>query len=84
MSDLGDVFRDMKNAGQVKRMTNKIRSTQILVDEGIRFVSKNNGTHLIISYFNKIVDFWPTTGLWRVRNGIKGRGIFNLIKHLGV
>ena len=49
MSDLGDVFRDMKNAGQVKRMTNKIRSTQILVDEGIRFVSKNNGTHLIIS-----------------------------------
>jgi len=84
MSDMSDAFRDMKEHGREKRAKNRDKALQIFEDEKIDFILKNNGAHLIVTYYNKTVDFWPGTGLWIVRHGIRGRGIFNLIKHLGV
>lgn len=44
-------------------------------------MSNNGGIHLVIGDF----DFWPSTGLFKNRKtGKKGRGVFNLIKVLGV
>lgn len=84
MSELGDAFKILKQRGQRKRASNREKSTKILEEAEINFTVQNNGAHLIITYLDKIVDFWPGTGLWIVRHGHRGRGVYNLLKHLGV
>lgn len=52
---------------------------------GIPYKSFNNDLHFVIDYKGKIVDYWPTTGLWRERNGnTSQRGFKNLLRYLGV
>lgn len=68
-----------KEASRDKRASNTVRSTQILVDHGIKFESKNNGAHLIVTGLNGLIDFWPSTGKYIVRKGGDGRGVFNLL-----
>ena len=53
----------------------------------IPFVSLNNGAHLLIQYDDPrlAIDFWPGTGLWRVRHTrpeYKKRGVRNLVKYI--
>ena len=62
-----------------KRHRNGESSTQILANAGIKFESKNNGWHIVIS--EPRVDFWPTTGLW-ITSKVKGRGVHALIKFI--
>ena len=55
------------------------------MNKKISFVSKNNGAHLVICHFDLMIDFWPATGRWIVRKSPKeGRGVFKLLKYLGV
>lgn len=85
MGDLGDLFKDVKEASKQKRSENRNNAPILLEKEGIPFVSKNAGAHLIISAgeSSNIIDFWPGTGKWIVRSsGYPGRGIFNMIKYL--
>ena len=83
MSEMGDDFRELAKRSREKRAANRQSSTQILEDAGIPFESKNMGAHLIVLSGDGYVDFWPGTGLWKVRNsGQKGRGIKALLKLL--
>tara|TARA_R110000824_G_C15230756_1_gene678521 strand:- start:9817 stop:10074 length:258 start_codon:yes stop_codon:yes gene_type:complete len=78
MSELGDLFGGMQRLTRERRKSNTKNSTEILVEKGVNFVSKNNGIHLIVE--NRF-DFYPSTGLFMNReNGKRGRGVFNLIK----
>ncbi len=84
MGDMAEGFREMTKARKLNRANNTVASTNLLLDSGIVFVSKNNGAHLIISAKNEIIDFWPSTGLWIVRSiKRKHRGVFNLIRNYG-
>lgn len=80
--DLGDIFRERRAAQQAKRAANKAKSTDILTREGIPFVAKNDGVHLIVA---GRWDFYPSTGKFVARQGEPGkkkragRGVFNLI-----
>lgn len=80
MSDIGDSFREMRKEGQQRRAGNRASGRAALDAAGIAYESKNNGAHLILA---GIVDYWPGTGLWRVRNMNKsGRGIKALLNFM--
>jgi hypothetical protein len=79
MGDIGDMFRDLKQASQEKRADNRELSAEYLLTRQMPFVSKSNGVHLIVEGKNCLVDFWPGTGKWISRSGEKGRGVRNLV-----
>lgn len=84
MSELGDTFRDLKEARQEKRASNREQSAQMLADKGIVFEEKNFGAHLIVEGNEGYIDFWPGTGRWICRATQKrGFGVRNLLKYLG-
>ena len=85
MSEIGETFAAIREEGKVKRQSNTVASTAILVHKEVKFESKNNGAHLIVTHGTKVVDFWPATGKFISRVSPKNsRGIKNLLKYLGV
>lgn len=89
MSDMGEDFRAMREHGQQRRAANREDSPALLRQHGVTFDSRNNGAHLIVKHAGKTVDFWPGTGKWIDRfapsgRAPNGRGVFKLLKHLGV
>ena len=81
--ELADEYRSMDAIKKAKKASNLEQSTNLLKLEGIDFESKNNGVHLIVTDFNgNLIDFWPSTGKWIVRNGKTSRGIQNLIRYI--
>ena len=70
---------------QARRADNREKSAAILTERGVQFESKNMGAHLIVSHGEHVVDFWPGTGKYIQRGGARqGRGVFNLLKVIGV
>ncbi len=82
MGDMGDLYNEMKKEGQKRRANNREKSSDWLVNEEIPFKSKNMGAHLIVEGFECYIDFWPGTGRWISRNGKRGFGVKNLIRHI--
>lgn len=83
MSEIGETYAALKEAGKIKKAANQENSAQILSDNGIAFEVRNYGNHLIIRTDGVIYDFWPSTGKFIARKGkTKGRGVFNLIKKI--
>lgn len=84
MSEMGEMFNDLRKDRQEKRAHNRDASAQYLKDRGIPFDSKSGGAHLMIPNAGSWVNFWPGTGLWQVAiGGKKGRGVKSLCKFLG-
>lgn len=82
---LGDYFRDLRAVQQQQRGTNRERGAEILLAIGVSFESKNFGAHLVVSHAGQTVDYWPGTGKYIFRNRTrKGRGIFRLLRALGI
>lgn len=70
---------------QNKKWANLESSTKILEEAGVDYTSHNMGIHLVVRFGTTIVDFWPSTGKWMPRkSGRTGRGVFNLLRYLGV
>ncbi len=80
MGELKDTFELMHKRKKKKRARNRKGSTELLSKKGVEFESKNNGAHLIVQGKRCIIDFWPGTGKFNTRQGLKGRGIFNLLR----
>ena len=85
MGDMGEAFRELTKARKEKRKFNLKRSTQLLECLNIPFVKHNAGFHLVVSYRGKVVDFYPSTGLWvdRENKNIKCRGVRGLLVYIG-
>jgi hypothetical protein len=80
-----DVFRHLKEIRQRKRASNRLNSTNLLIDFGVSFTQHNHGAHIIIQGRKPEVDFWPGTGRWRVRGEERARyGIRALLNYLQV
>lgn len=83
---MGDYWRDVTPALQErskqKRASNREKSARLLSEAGIQFQTKNDGAHLIVTGVGgHTFDFWPGTGLWRMRGSAKDhRGVFSLIR----
>lgn len=81
MSEIGEVFAALHQRNKLKKESNKEKSTRLLTERGIPFISKRFGTYLIVSGCTSLIDFWPSTGKFISRDGTaKGRGVFNLLK----
>lgn len=77
-----EVFDFMKERSKQKRASNREYSPKLLEEAGIPFEGKNGGAHLIVEGNECYIDFWPGTGKWISRNGERGFGVRNLIKHI--
>ena len=83
-SDMGEMFNEHRKERQEKRAKNRADSASVLRNAGLLFVEKNNGAHLIVTGARgHIVDFWPGTGLWKMRGSTQQhRGVGKLVKML--
>jgi len=80
---MGEVFNEWKKDKQAKKRSNERSSTNMLLDMGIEFESKNSGNHLVVGCGDTKIDFWPSTGRFISRDGKHdARGINNLLKVL--
>lgn len=82
MSDQVEIFRAIREHEQGEKAKRRGDAPKILTQHDVGFRSYNDGVHLFVRGF---VDFYPGTGLWRSRaTGERGRGIFDLLRFLGV
>jgi len=83
MNYMREDYDAMKAHSKEKKLSNLEKSTKLLLDRNIDFESKNNGIHLVVTDFNgSLIDFYPSTGKWIIRNGKASRGVMNLIRHI--
>jgi hypothetical protein len=79
-----EIFDAMKEHSQQKRANNREKCAEALTTAGVMFEAKNGGAHLVVEGNNGFIDYWPGTGKWHDRNGSKGFGVRNLLKHLRI
>tara|TARA_R110000744_G_scaffold228_3_gene889 strand:+ start:7034 stop:7288 length:255 start_codon:yes stop_codon:yes gene_type:complete len=75
MSDIGDYWNEIRDAGREKKQLNYKSSVATLNSENISY-KKLSDSHLRLNNY----DFWPSTGLFiHIGTKKRGRGVFNLI-----
>lgn len=80
MSELGELFKDLREERKEKRAANKELSVALLQDKGVSY-KRLSDDHLRVGEF----DYWPSTGLFmHTKTKKRGRGVFNLLKLVGV
>lgn len=80
MGDTGDDFREWRDQKKERKRNNLEYSTNLLKEKGVVFESKNGGIHLIVVGKDGMIDFWPSTGKFIIRDGRTGRGVRQLLK----
>lgn len=72
----------LKQVSKEKRSNNRSNGAALLKEAGTCFSSSNNGAHLIVEGSLGFIDYWPGTGRWASRKGLKGFGVRNLINSI--
>ena len=73
-------FSEKRKARSEKRKSNREYGLEFLKRKNIPFVDLNNGVHVRLVLDGETIDFYPSTGLYVLKDGTRGRGIFNLWK----
>lgn len=73
-------YSEKSKAKSEKRKSNKEYGLEFLKRKNIPFVDLNNGAHVRLVFDGETIDFYPSTGLYILKDGTRGRGIFNLWK----
>lgn len=86
MGELGEFWRDVKKNKKEERekrkASNYLNGIKILEDYKVSYEQQKNRLHLVVE---EQIDYWPSTGKYIIRKTKKkGRGIFNLLKELGI
>jgi hypothetical protein len=87
MSEMGDDFKAIRAIRTAKKNDNLIRNKIALDVIGVPYEEKNFGTHLIIRYSDKRINFYPSTGLFKLdgsKHNPQHRGIRELLVFLGI
>lgn len=80
MSELGETFAALREHNREKKIENHASSIALLDKHGVQYETLTEH-HLRIGEF----DFWPSTGMYIQRKTKRrGRGIFGLLRRLGV
>jgi len=82
MGDMGDYWRDHKEYKQIQRNKFRGKNDDCLcrIEKSGHDIRKLSCEHYRI---NEDVDYWPSTGTWRQKNGkASGWGVASLLKHL--
>ena len=75
-----EYFTEQREARKKKRKSNREYSLGFLKRKNIPFVELNNGVHVRLVFGEETIDFYPSTGLYILKDGTRDRGIFNLWK----
>ncbi|QIL50090.1 hypothetical protein G7084_01385 [Weissella coleopterorum] len=82
MSDLGDYWREAKQANKTHRERQSILNVEWLLSTNYECELKANGL-AVITVGNRKLDFWTTTNKWFDRKSHKyGEGRCKLVKHI--
>ena len=73
-------FSEKRKARKEKLKSNREYSLEFLKRKNIPFVDLNNGAHVRLVFDGETTDFYPSSGLYILKDGTRGRGIFNLWK----
>ena len=83
MGDIGDYWREHKEYVQTKKNNYRSKADGALAklsNAGIDFRQLSHG-HYRISLTNDFIDYWPSTGKWRSKDGkATGYEVSSLIK----
>ena len=80
MSEMAEIWGDLRQMRQEKKRSNLAASTKMLTQANIPFTAHNGGIHLVLRRGDQFVDYWPSTGLWWIRGtSNKRRGIARLL-----
>lgn len=83
MSEMAEIFAGLAQSSRTKRANNRVSSAEVLKSNGVSFESNNHGVHLIVTHNDRVADFWPGTGKWKLRDSKDYHcGVFNLLKAL--
>jgi hypothetical protein len=83
MSEVAEMWGDLRAMRQAKKRSNLAASTRMLLDNGLQFVTHNGGIHLTLTKGDQTIDYWPSTGLWWIRGTAnKRRGIARLLTYM--
>lgn len=82
MGDQSEIFRMMDEHARTQRARRRDEAPKILAQHDVGFTAYNSGAHLRV---RGTVDLWPGSGIWIIRDtSERGRGIFALLRRLGV
>lgn len=87
MGDMGELFREWNEVKKQEKEKRRTNYTNILIENNIKFISKNYGAHLIIDLHGERVDFWPGTNRGKYKDKYfysAFKWILNKHKHWGV
>jgi len=77
------LYASKRQESRERRARHRAASPKLLDNEGLIYSTHNGNAHLVVHHPlqpDVLVDFWPGTGLWSVRNtGFKSRGVKSLI-----
>jgi hypothetical protein len=80
MSELGDIFKAHREEAKLRKTKNAESSTALLNEKKVQYEVLSE-SHLRVGDW----DFWPSTGLFiHVKTKKRGRGVYNLLKKIGV
>lgn len=83
MGEIAETYEAMRNLRREQRKIDLANNTKSVVNAGLQFTSHNNDQHLVITRGKCIIDYWPGTDKWTMRNVRKSSyGCKNLIKYL--
>jgi len=88
MNEVIEGFKLMKQSGRERRANNLASNTKRLQDEGITYLSYNDGYHLVLNINGNRISFWPSSGKWVSntyiikRPTIKGSSIDSLLAYI--
>ena len=73
-----------QNLSRAEIKTRQIEHAKgLLLDEGFHVEVKNMGYHFVVfKDWNKVADFWPTSGKVHTTTGMKFTGLTNLINYI--
>lgn len=78
MSELGEMYRALREDSQFRKTCNHDKSLAILKEKGYN-PKKLSPTHYRVQDW----DYWPSTGLFiNIETKKRGRGVFGLLKLL--
>lgn len=83
MSEVAEMWADLRVFKQEKKRSNLAASTRLLEHNGISYKVHNGGIHLVLTKGEQTIDFWPSTGLWWIRGtSNKRRGVQRLMQFI--
>lgn len=83
MGEMIEVFKDLTRDRQSRAAQMRRLIPEELKRRGIVFTTHNEGAHLIVETNHGLVDYWPGTGKWKARDGVRGHGLDGLVAYMG-